>query len=321
MHALDLTALPSLLSHLREEGARVLHLHSARPLVVARWAASTLRLPSVMTIHLPLHAVGGRTGWLASAKGRAYLWAERRLAKDFPDRIIHVARSSLDQARVLGLAPPGRTVLVENGVAASPPFEAGRGRTLRTSMGVAPGAPVVVCVARLDPQKGVDVLLDAIAGLGPEHRAAHFWLIGGGPRRASLERRARRLRLGERVRFLGFRSDVASLLAASDFFVLPSRAEALPLSLVEAMTAGLPCVVTDVGDAGRLVEEASCGMVVPPGDVVALARALERTLTDRGRWNAMGAAGNRRAASLTAAEMARGVEAVYRSLFPGTEGS
>ena len=312
LHVLDVTALPSLVGHLRRHGTNLLHVHSARCLVLARLAAAILGLPTVMTVHLPAHFVGARKGWMAALKGRLYLGGERLVGRGFPDRIIHVSHAALDQARRLGLAPDNRTVLVENGIEMPIPANANQRVRLRSALGVESDTPVAICVARLDPQKGIDVLIQALARMEAT-TDARFWLVGDGPLAATLEQSARRLPAG-RVQFLGCRDDVPALLAASDLFVLASRAETLSLALIEAMAAGLPCVVTDVGDAGRLIVDGVSGILIPPDDAKALEAALTAALANRTRWEAMGLEARKRITTLTAERMAAGVHAVYDAL-------
>jgi glycosyltransferase involved in cell wall biosynthesis len=134
--------------------------------------------------------------------------------------------------------------------------------------------PVVAALGRLTAQKGFDVLLEAVRRLDADGVRLELLLGGEGRERADLERRA----AGLPVRFTGFEPEPRRLFAQADVFALPSRVEALPLVLVEAVSAGLPAVATDVGDVrealGDVVE------VVPPEDAGALAAALRRLLAD-----------------------------------------
>ena len=156
------------------------------------------------------------------------------------------------------------------------------------------------------PQKGFDVLLEAVRQLDADGVRLRLLLGGEGRERADLERRA----AGLPVRFTGFEAEPRRLFAQADVFVLPSRVEALPLVLVEAVSAGLPAVATDVGDVrealGDVVE------VVPPEDADALAAALRRLLADPADRARRGRAGITAARErLTAERMARQAWAAF----------
>jgi glycosyltransferase involved in cell wall biosynthesis len=136
------------------------------------------------------------------------------------------------------------------------------------------GRPILLTMARLDVQKGLDVLLRALAHV-PE---AQLVLAGDGPERAALEAQASALRLGDRVLFLGHRTDVSELLAASDVFVLPSLYEGSSLAVLEAMAAMRPVVSTSIGGTEELIVHGESGLLVPPANPDALALALRRLL-------------------------------------------
>ncbi len=137
---------------------------------------------------------------------------------------------------------------------------------------------VLVAAGRLTRQKGIDLLLEALAAL-PGRLADLVLLVAGeGPERAALERRAERLRLGERVRFLGERRDLAALLAAANGFVLPSRGEGSPYALLEAMALGVPVVAAEVGGVAEMLGGGTCGALVPAGDRAALGAGIAQLL-------------------------------------------
>lgn len=149
--------------------------------------------------------------------------------------------------------------------------------------------PVVVAAANLERWKGVDLLVEAVAGLD-----VRLEVYGDGADRARLEALARRL--GADVRFHGRVPDVRDRLADADLFVLPSRAENLPISVLEAMAAALPVVATRVGGVPELVEDWITGRVVEPDDPAALAAAIEEVLGNEPDRVAMGRAGAARVA-------------------------
>jgi glycosyltransferase involved in cell wall biosynthesis len=130
-------------------------------------------------------------------------------------------------------------------------------------------------VGRLDHLKGVETLLAALEAV-PECALA---IVGDGPARAELELQARPL--GDRVTILGRRLDVETLMASADLLVLPSRTEGLPFVVLEAMAAGLPLVATRVGGIPEAVVDGETGLLVPPGDSVALATAIRRMSDDQ----------------------------------------
>lgn len=171
--------------------------------------------------------------------------------------------------------------------------------------------PVVLTVARLDGQKGITHLLDAVTTV--PH--ASFAIAGDGPNRAALEARAAALGVSDRVRFLGHRRDVPSLLAAADLFVLPSLYEGLPLSVLEAMAAGVPVIATAIGGTDEVVRDGETGTVVPAADSDALAAAISRTLADRDRASRLAlAARSLVAREYSVASMVRSVSRLYDEL-------
>jgi len=157
----------------------------------------------------------------------------------------------------------------------------------RTTLPAPTGAKLILWTGRLDPIKGLDLLLRAFARIDPARRA-HLLLAGDGPIRPQIEQTVAALGLTERVHLLGTRSDVPSLLKAADVYTLPSRTEGLPNALLEAMAAGVPIVTTDAPGCRDLIEDKRTGLVVPYGDIDALAAALSDLLTDPARAAELG---------------------------------
>jgi glycosyltransferase involved in cell wall biosynthesis len=150
--------------------------------------------------------------------------------------------------------------------------------------------PVVLMTGRLSKEKGHEYLLQA-AALVP-HLTVE--LAGEGPERPSLEAKARELGIEDRVSFLGYREDVADLLANCDVFVLPSLTEGLPVSVLEAMAASRPVIASEVGGNKEVVVHGETGLLVPPRDAAALADALRRTVCDPAVARQFGVAGKAR---------------------------
>jgi glycosyltransferase involved in cell wall biosynthesis len=172
---------------------------------------------------------------------------------------------------------------------------------------------VVLTVGSLTPQKDQATLLEAFARVARTRDEARLLIAGEGALRADLERRRDALGLGDRVRFLGDREDVADLLEACDLFVLSSVREGLSVTLLEAMRAGRAVVATDVGGNAEAVARDVTGRIVATRDPRALAGALESLLGDPARREAFGSAARARFAErFTAERMVRETEALYR---------
>jgi len=161
----------------------------------------------------------------------------------------------------------------------------------RRKEGFAPTDVLFACVAGLRPQKNPTLLLESFALGAASNPRARLLLVGEGKLRPRLERRIGALGLQERVSLVGVRSDVPETLNATDVFVLSSDWEGNPLSVMEAMAAGKPVICTAVGGVPELVDDGEVsGLLVPPGDVNALAKAMQYLLEHREVRNTMGKA-------------------------------
>jgi glycosyltransferase involved in cell wall biosynthesis len=148
---------------------------------------------------------------------------------------------------------------------------------VRGELGVHAGERLIVSVARLHPQKALDVMLEALALLPVDVTLA---VVGDGPQAGELSAYARRLGVDGRVRWVGQRDDAVDFIAASDVFCLSSVWEAVPLAAQEAVLLGVPVVATAVGGLGELIEDGRSGRLVPVGDSSALAKVLAETLAN-----------------------------------------
>jgi glycosyltransferase involved in cell wall biosynthesis len=204
--------------------------------------------------------------------------------------------------------PMARIVVIPNAV--EPPPAATPDARLRADIAGDDGTPLALTVARLDAQKGIAHLVDA-AAMVPD---VVFAIAGDGPDRAALESRAAQLGVSSRVRFLGHRRDVPALLAVADLFVLPSLYEGFPLSVLEAMAAGVPVVATAVGGTDELVSS-DTGTLVAPADPRALADGIRTVLADReGAARRAASARDHVLATHSAAAMVASMSALYESL-------
>ena len=224
-----------------------------------------------------------------------------------------VANSPAARRALLNEGIPHRSIaVIANGV------DAGAG----VPRPPAPRRHTIITVANLRPEKNHELLLRAAAGLVRRFPDLRLQFVGDGPRRGALAALAQSLGLERHVEFLGHRDDVADLLAAADIFVLPSRSEALPNSVLEAMAAGLPVVASAVGGLTDVIDDGRTGALVPPDDPVALATAMQRILEHPRLADTLGT--NAREAVIgrySFDRMANEFEALYRSQLNGLQRS
>ncbi len=229
-------------------------------------------------------------------------------------RVVAVSEENRRTLETLYGLPASSLEVVYNGVDlarfARPPTT-----DLRAELGLRPEQPVVLCVARLLPNKGHRDLVAAAPEILRRYPDAHFVFAGDGDERTALEGQIVALDLMGRFSLIGFRPDVEDLLRASDLFVLPSLAEGFALSLIEALAAGLPVAATRVGGAPEVIEDGVNGYLVPPGDAPALARAVVQALgQDDAARRRMAEAARATAARYSVEAMADRMLALYREV-------
>lgn len=187
------------------------------------------------------------------------------------DHLIGNTRGIVDWLREQGW-PAGRAHYLPNFVEAAAGVP-----VLRTSLDTPEQAPLLLALGRLHRHKAFDVLLQALVQV-PE---AHLWIAGEGPERGPLQRLAARLNLTDRVRFLGWRTDIADLFASADLFVCPSRVEPLGNVVIEAWAQHCPVVAAAAAGPRELLHDGVNGLLVPLEDAAALAAGIRRAIGDR----------------------------------------
>jgi glycosyltransferase involved in cell wall biosynthesis len=308
---LDLRILPPLVRALRRERPDVLHCHLVRAnlygRLAARWAGVPVVISTLRNIEEYMVASDALSRAVRQVERRTAGWVSQYVAVSDGVREAAIRRLGLDPRRII-------TILnaLDLGPFRQPPAGRHEGRA---ELGLRPQVVALGSVGRLHAQKNYRLLIEALHDL---QACAQDWqciIVGDGDDRPRLEALIAAHGLQSRVRLLGFRDDVARLLGALDIFVLPSSYEGLPRALMEAMAAGLPCVVSRVGGNAEAVVHDETGLVVAPGDRAALAQALQRLISDESRRAEMGRAGYARAHTLFApVRMANDYRALYSAL-------
>jgi glycosyltransferase involved in cell wall biosynthesis len=284
-----------------DEHVDVVHAHLANAHVLGAVVSSLTQRPCLATIH-------GRSLTMLDLEAH-------RLAETM--HMCVVCGVAYSHARTLGVARD-RLHLIPNGV---PPADATPALDLRVLLGVASDAPIVGFVGRLSSEKAPDAFVRMAWLVANEHPTATFVVIGNGAMRSELKQMVRAFDIEDRVHFLGERHDVRVLLPSLTLLALTSRAEGMPLALMEAMAEGVPVVATAVGGVPELVEHDRSGLLVGPGDVTQMAEYVVALLDDAKRRQTLGQYARSRAEKLwsqhtSATQMAR----LYRKLAGVVEG-
>lgn len=297
--AVDLPAIWRIRRILADWRADIVNAHSSRDTQLAGMAAKTLgagRPRIVRTRHLALPITS------------------RFTYSVLPDRVVAVSRYVGRYLQSAGV-PAEQITVVPTGVDFSCYQPAPEGGSLRRELGLPDDALLVGTVAILRQKKGHAELLEAAAEVLRQFPSAHFVFAGDGPQMENLQRRIGELNLGAKVHLLGLRRDVINVLQSLDLFVLPTHQEALGTAFIEAAAMGLPTVGTAVDGVPEVVLDGQTGLLVPPQDSTALARAITTLLADPDRRRAMGAAGSAYVRTTYSREvMAAGMVALYTEL-------
>lgn len=274
----------------------IVHTHLSTATRWGTWAAHREGVPCAALVH-------GMTSpfWYRKADlliGPSEGVREYLLSMRFPAEKVQVIYNGLNPAWFEGLPPP---------------------EGLRKELGLPAGARVIGMVAHLAPKKGHHVLLKALARLSATYPRLHCLMLGKETQRGrgrQLEALAHKLGLGDRVRFLGYRSDALALTQLFEVTVLPSvHKEGLGLVLLEAAFLGIPAVGSDTPGIREAVEDSVTGLLAPRGDDAALAEALDRLLGDADLRRQMGQAARRRAREMfTLQAQAKATEAAFLHL-------
>lgn len=231
--------------------------------------------------------------WLLGQKQLAHRLLYR-MAAGQADGFIAVS-DEVKNAVVQTIGPVEKHVtVISNGVDVRR-YQLGMNRAaVRHSLELDANTCLILVVGTLKEQKGHRYLVDAIAPIIAENPHLHVLFAGDGQLREPLQQQVREAGLEKHIHFLGNRQDVPDLLAASDYFVLPSLWEGLPMALIEAMASGLPVVATQVSGSQQVVVSGESGILVPPGDSEQLRQAISSLIFDPVQSRAMGQAARER---------------------------
>jgi glycosyltransferase involved in cell wall biosynthesis len=249
---------------LKAQRVEMIHAHESAPALVARIAVMGTGIPVYVTFH------GAEPGRIAQFG---------QIARFSADRVLTPSHNSARDLREIGGVPPDRLQVMGLGVQRKPDSDAERVAAIRSELLGEGGRVLIVTIARLERQKGIDLLVEAARRSIARDPGLRFVVVGDGPQREEARVWAAEAGIADKLTLVGHSDEVQAYLAAADIFFLPSRWESLPISIVEAFQRGLPVVATDTAGVEELVDE-TVGRLVPVGDVDAMVEALAELAGD-----------------------------------------
>lgn len=276
----------------------LVHLHTGRATWLGGLAAHWCKKPAITTRRMDRRVKRG--------------WRTRKIYAELVSRAVAISGPVADCLREGGV-PEEMIRIIHSSIDPAALVPTKSRTEARRALGLDPDRPVIASLVSLVHRKGIDVLIEALARM---QRADALAIVAGdGPERARLEELCAARGVSDRVRFPGRITDKQGLLAAADLYCLPSRAEGLGVSALEAMACGLPVVASRVGGLAEAVVDGECGLLVEPEDADALAAALDTVLEDPDLARRLGEGGRARvAASYTAERMVERYEDLYREV-------
>lgn len=307
----DLSALRQLVRLMREFKPDIVHTHTAKAGTLGRIAAYFTSVPIV------IHTYHGHVfhGYFSRFTTRIFIGIERWLAT-ISSCLLAVSPTVRAELLELGIGTPEQLAVVPLGLELERFRRCSeRKGELRRELGITSATPLVGIVARLVPIKAHDTFLRAAAIAARGSASARFVVVGDGECRADLEKLTKELGISDVVHFLGWRADLDRIYADLDVVALTSENEGSPVSLIEAMTAQCAIVATRVGGVPDLIEDRVTGLLVPPGNPEAFARALEELLADPLLQRSLGAAARLQAyPAFSASRLINDIDRLYCSL-------
>lgn len=297
---------------IKKEEPALIHLHGFKAGFLGRIASLGFsRVPVVLTVHnYYAHPDQSRIPFPCFQQAERVLsWRANRIIT-----VSEALRRNLTDALGIG---DEKITRIYNGIHYEHFRSNGdKGSLFKSRLGIPEGVPLIGTAARLAPQKGLGIFLEASRIIIDEGRPCLFLVAGEGPMKEELENRVKSLNLKESVLFPGRVDDIAEFLSCLDIFVLPSLSEGLSITLLEALAAEKPVVASRVGGIPEIVIDGVTGSLVPPGDPVSLAAKVMEHLDNPEHSKSMGIQGRHRVKDYFALEdMVKRTEELYKELW------
>lgn len=286
----DGIAIGTLSRHLRRGDLDIVHAHNGRTAFLSALARTLARRGRIIaTQHFLKPAHTDRPGVAGRLSRTAHSWMNRTM-----DHFIAISEAAKAGMFSRSEVQAGKMTVVHNGIPVPDRRKLRPRPNIRAGLGIADNCPMIVCVARLEPEKDAATLVDAMVSVLKHITDAVCVIAGEGFQKAQLQTKIQELGLTSRIMLLGFVADTLSLVDAADVFVLPSLAEPFGLVLLEAMALAKPVIATQAGGPLEIVLDGKTGLLVPPSDPQTLSEAICAMLENPSLAQSMGREGEKR---------------------------
>ncbi len=255
----DVRAIAKLRKHIQKKKSHIIHTHGFRANVIGRLAARNAGLPIITTIHSSIYHD------YTNAFKKTFYHRIEKLTRPYTTKFITVAESLKKELMIDGVESK-RIQVVYNGLSPDFPLEKKRNPFIRQELGLKEHIPILTNIGRAEGVKNQIMLIQVFASLKQNKIPYYGLIVGDGPLLEELKLQAQNLNVSENVYFLGFRNDIYELLSESDIFLLTSKMEGLPITILEAMATKTPVVLTEVGGIPEIIKIAQNGFVIPVDD-------------------------------------------------------
>jgi len=306
----DLVAFVKLVLFIRKRKFDIIHTHSSKAGILGRWAAKLAGKNIIVhTVH----------GWgyndLQHPLIRLLYIRLEKITSLITNKLIGVSKVNIENGLANGIGKETDYALIRSGIKLEYfKYPRSTQEQIRNKLGIPLSAPVVATVTRLSAQKAPLDFIKSCAIIAKSNPEVWFIIVGDGPLRSQAESLTNKLGLKKRLIFTGLRDDVPELMSIFNIFVLSSLWEGLPRVLPQAMAQGLPIVATDIDGNTEAVINGENGLLVPPGDYKALAKAILSLLDKPEKATLMGQNGLRRVEEFAAEKMINKIDTLYKEL-------
>lgn len=307
----DLKAFFAMWKILKKVKPSIVHTHSSKAGLLGRIAAKITGIPII--VHTPHGHVF--FGYFGPLKTKVFIILEK-LASRITDKIIALTNREKEDHIKFNIAPEEKFLVIHSGIELNEFKEITLDEKLKfkRELGIPENSSIIGTVGRLVPVKGPEYLLEAARIIIAKYPDIYIIFTGDGPLLQSLERKAQEMAINKNIGFLGWRNDIAKIIAIYDVFALPSLNEGMGRVLVEAMALGKPIVASDVGGIPDLVTHGENGFLVSPREPEQLAKYIQILLEDRDRREKMGQAGREIVRNFSNEKMIEKIVALYKEL-------